>query len=158
MTTPVKLIKLSNGESLVCKLQVDEEKNYATIIEPVRIHKWMSPSDNGEGAFENATFGPWESFSENQIFHVAKSNIITVTLPRDDVINYYHSIIERLKSTPVERMDEPEEDDFTNKANRLRKLKDIVDDLNDKLGLDDSLTETEQVADYMYNKDKITKH
>ena len=82
------------------------------------------------GAFENATFGPWESFSENQIFHVAKSNIITVTMPRDDVINYYHTIIERLKSTPVERMDEPE-DDYEMKARRLRKLKDVVDDLNE---------------------------
>jgi|TARA_Y100000004_G_scaffold66797_1_gene74880 hypothetical protein len=157
MTTPIKLIKLTNGESLVCKLRVDEEKNYATIIEPVRIHKWMSPSDNGEGAFENATFGPWESFSENQIFHVAKSNIITVTMPRDDVINYYHTIIERLKSTPVERMDEPE-DDYEMKARRLRKLKDVVDDLNERLGLDDSLDETSQVEEYMYNKHKITKH
>ncbi len=157
MTTPIKLIKLTNGESLVCKLRVDEEKNYATIIEPVRIHKWMSPSDNGEGAFENATFGPWESFSENQIFHVAKSNIITVTMPRDDVINYYHTIIERLKSTPVERMDEPE-DNYEMKARRLRKLKDVVDDLNERLGLDDSLDETSQVEEYMYNKHKITKH
>ena len=157
MTTPIKLIKLTNGESLVCKLRVDEEKNYATIIEPVRIHKWMSPSDNGEGAFENATFGPWESFSENQIFHVAKSNIITVTMPRDDVINYYNTIIERLKSTPVERMDEPE-DDYEMKARRLRKLKDVVDDLNERLGLDDSLDETSQVEEYMYNKHKITKH
>ena len=157
MTTPIKLIKLTNGESLVCKLRVDEEKNYATIIEPVRIHKWMSPSDNGEGAFENATFGPWESFSENQIFHVAKSNIITVTMPRDDVINYYRTIIERLKSTPVERMDEPE-DNYEMKARRLRKLKDVVDDLNERLGLDDSLDETSQVEEYMYNKHKITKH
>ena len=78
-------------------------------------------------------------------------------MPRDDVINYYHTIIERLKSTPVERMDEPE-DDYEMKARRLRKLKDVVDDLNERLGLDDSLDETSQVEEYMYNKHKITKH
>ena len=44
MTLPIKLIKLSNGDSLVAKIDVNEDKEYATIKQPVRIHRWMSPA------------------------------------------------------------------------------------------------------------------
>ena len=46
MTLPIKLIKLSNGDSLVAKIDVNEDKEYATIKQPVRIHRWMSPAES----------------------------------------------------------------------------------------------------------------
>ena len=58
MTLPIKLIKLSNGDSLVAKIDVNEDKEYATIKQPVRIHRWMSAGPEAGGAYENATFGP----------------------------------------------------------------------------------------------------
>ena len=109
MTLPIKLIKLSNGDSLVAKIDVNEDKEYATIKQPVRIHRWMSPQQVPEagGAYENATFGLRESFSDDQIFHIAKREIITLTEPRKDVKIYYTKLLDRLKNTPVEKMNEP---------------------------------------------------
>lgn len=153
---PIKLLKLSNGESVVCRVKVEADKSYTTLIEPIRIHKWMSPSPDGEGAYENATFGPWESFSHEQIFHVSNRNIITLTDPREDVIVYYNKIVHKLKSTPVSTLSDNADDE---PMTRMRRLKEIVDDLNDELGLGDLNDTTEEdIAEYMYNKDNITKH
>jgi hypothetical protein len=150
---PIKLLKLSNGESVVCRVDADESKAYTTLIEPIKIHKWMSPSEDGDGAYENATFGPWESFSAEQIFHVANNQIITLTEPREDVIVYYNRVVDKLKTTPVASLTEDEDPMM-----RMRKLRDIVEDLNEQLGLGESETTEEDVAEYMYNKDNITKH
>jgi len=151
MTQPIKLVKLTNGDSLITKIEVTEEREYATLIEPMRVHKWMSPNSDGDGAYENATFGPWESFSHDQVFHIAKNQILTLTNPREDVIRYYHRLIDKLKSVPVDSFDE--DDEITN----MQKLKEVVDDLNEKLGLSGE-GEEEDVLEYLYNKDNITKH
>ena len=152
MSYPIKLIKLTNGDNLVCQIDVTEEKEYATLIEPVKIFKWMTPGED-EGAYENATFGPWESFSNDQTFHIAKSEILCLTNPREDVIIYYNRIISKLKSTPVERLAEDEEQSDEERISRIRQ---IAEELNRKLDLDDMTPE--DIAEYMYNKDKIIKH
>lgn len=151
MTQPIKLVKLTNGDNLITKIKVNAEEEYATLIEPMRVHKWMAQSEDGDGAYENATFGPWESFSNDQVFHIAKSQILTLTEPRDDVVRYYHRLLAKVKSTPVDSFDEDEE------IENVQKLKEIVDDLNDKLGLSSDGVE-EDVMEYLYNKDNITKH
>ena len=152
MNHPIKLVKLTNGDSLITKIKVNEEEEYATLIEPMRVHKWMAPNDDGDGAFENATFGPWESFSTDQIFHIAKNQILTLTNPREDVIRYYHRLIDRIKSAPIDSFDEDEDE-----IEKLRAIKEVVDDLNDKLGISGD-GEEEDVMEYLYNKDNITKH
>lgn len=151
MTQPIKLVKLTNGDSLITQIKVNENEEYATLIEPMRVHKWMAQSEDGDGAYENATFGPWESFSNDQVFHIAKNQILTLTNPREDVIRYYHRLLEKVKSAPVDSFDE--DDEITN----MRKLKEVVDELNEKLGISGD-GEEEDVMEYMYNKDKITKH
>lgn len=147
--TDVKLIKLRNGDNLVTKVSADDDKEYVTLIEPVRIHRWMRPTEDGDGAYENATFGPWESFSDNQIFHVSKAEIITLTIPREDVIIYYNKIVHKLKTTPVDRFDEDEPID------NVSKLKETLDRMYERMGINE---EDEDIMEYMYNKDKITKH
>jgi len=147
---PIKLIKLSNGDSVLCKVKESTQDGYITLIEPVRIHKWMSPTGDGDGAYENATFGPWESFSDNQVFHVSNKQIITLTEPREDVIVYYNKIIHKLKSTPVERLDDDDEP-----LRDVKQLKGVVDKMYERLGITE---EDEDIIEYMYNKDKITKH
>lgn len=152
MTQPIKLVKLTNGDSLITKIKVNENEEYATLIEPMRVHKWMAQDEDGGGAYENATFGPWESFSNDQVFHIAKNQILTLTNPREDVIRYYHRLLDKVKSAPIDSFDE--DDEITN----MQKLKEVVDDLNEKLGLSSGDTTEEDVMEYMYNKDKITKH
>ena len=152
MTQPIKLVKLSTGDSLIPKIKVNEEEEYATLIEPMRVHKWMAQSEDGDGAYENATFGPWESFSNDQVFHIAKSQILTLTTPREDVIRYYHRLLEKVKNAPVDSFDE--DDEIVN----VEELKKVVDDLNTKLGLSSADTTEEDVLEYLYNKDNLTKH
>lgn len=150
MTDQIKLVKLDNGDSLITKIKVNENEEYATLIEPMRIHKWMQQHEDGDGAYENATFGPWESFSNDQVFHIAKNRILTLTNPREDVIRYYHRIVEKCKTNPIDSFDdEPIEN--------VQQLKEVVDRMNEKLGFSVD-GEEEDILEYMYNKDKITKH
>jgi hypothetical protein len=148
MTDPIKLIKLTTGDSLITRIAVNEDAEYATLTEPMRIHKWMQQHEDGDGAYENATFGPWESFSNDQVFHIAKNKILTLTEPREDVIRYYHRIVEKCKSTPIDSFDDEPIENVT-------QLKEALDQMNEKLGI---TGEEEDVLEYFYNKDKITKH
>ena len=106
MTLPIKLIKLSNGDSLVAKIDVNEDKEYATIKQPVRIHRWMSPAGPEAGGAYEKNVRSFKSFSDDQIFHIAKREIITLTEPRKDVKIYYTKLLDRLKAH-VEKMNEP---------------------------------------------------
>ena len=159
MTLPIKLLKLSNGDSLVAQIDVKENEDYVTLKAPVKIVRWMSPGK--EGAYENATFGPWESFSDDQTFHISKNKIITLTQPRKDVKVYYTQLLDRLSEEPVEKLSAPTlEDEIENEEERkmkhLKRLHNMVEDLNESLGLND--TDKEDVLEYLYNKDKITVH
>ena len=93
MSLPIKLIKLKSGDNLVAKLDVKEDVEYATLVDPLLIHRWMS-SDDGGGAYESATFAPWESFSKDDVFHISKNDILTLTNPREDVIIHYNRTIQ----------------------------------------------------------------
>ncbi len=156
MTLPIKLIKLKNGDTLVAKLEVSEEKEYATIVDPMLIHRWMS-SEDGRGAYENATFGPWESFSDDHVYHISKTDILTLTNPREDVIMYYNKTVHKLKTAPQQRLDEDTENDLED-VMKLKKLGEIARDLNKKLGLDETEPTDEDIEDYYYNHQKSTKH
>lgn len=156
MSLPIKLIKLKSGDNLVAKLDVKEDVEYATLVDPLLIHRWMS-SDDGGGAYENATFAPWESFSKDDVFHISKNDILTLTNPREDVIIHYNRTIQKLKVTPHDRLDE----DSTNELDevmKLKKLGEIARDLNKKLGLDDNESLDEEIEDYYYNHQNTTKH
>ena len=102
MTLPIKLIKLSNGDSLVAKIDVNEDKEYATIKQPVRIHRWMSQVQK-QVVHMKMLRSVWESFSDDQIFHIAKREIITLTEPRKDVKIYYTKLLDRLKNTLLKK-------------------------------------------------------
>jgi len=156
MSLPIKLVKLKNGDNLVAKLDVKEDVEYATLVDPLLIHRWMS-SDDGRGAYENATFAPWESFSKDDVFHISKKDILTLTNPREDVIIHYNRTIQKLKVTPHERLDEDSEDDL-DEVMKLKKLGEIARDLNKKLGLDEPESIDEEIEDYYYNHQKSTKH
>jgi len=155
MSEVVRLVKLKNGDTLITKIDVSEEKEYATLKEPVLIHKWMQQDREGGGAYENATFGPWESFSGNQIFHISKKEILCLTLPREDVIMYYNRLIERLRvETPPSMIDDLDE----NSIERLKRLKSMVDDLNISIEPGDNAELQDEIEEYLYNASKITKH
>ena len=103
-----------------------------------------------------------ESFSDDQIFHIAKREIITLTEPRKDVKIYYTKLLDRLKNTPVEKMNEPAsleeemKDEEERRALHLKRLQNMVDNMNETLGLND--TDKEDVLEYIYNKEKVTIH
>ena len=77
MTLPIKLIKLSNGDSLVAKIDVNEDKEYAT-IKQLSQNTQMDVTSRSEagGAYENATFGPWESFQMTKFFTLLKERLL----------------------------------------------------------------------------------
>jgi hypothetical protein len=153
MTHPIKLVKLINGDSLLTQINVNTGEEYVTLISPMKIHKWMQQDDEGS-AYENATFGPWESFSSDQEFHVAKSSIVILTNPREDVIRYYHRLLEKVKTVPIESFDD--DDDIAEDFSNLRRVKEALNEITSQLGIADD--EAEEVMDYLDNKDNLIKH
>jgi Txe/YoeB family toxin of Txe-Axe toxin-antitoxin module len=85
-----------------------------------------------------------------------------LTEPRKDVKIYYTKLLDRLKNTPVEKMNEPAsleeemKDEQERRALHLKRLQNMVDNMNETLGLND--TDKEDVLEYLYNKEKVTIH
>ena len=55
----------------------------------------------------------------------------------------------KLKTTPVDRFDEDEPID------NVTKLKETLDRMYERMGINE---EDEEIMEYMYNKEKVTKH
>lgn len=142
----VRLLKLSSGETIITKIKITDDENYVTLINPVKVTKWMEQSRTGQGAYENATFGPFESLSDGNVFFLRKTDIVLLTLPREDVILYYERLVKSFevnKPPPLgtAKQEEKEEmqtvEEFADRLNRLGEM----------LGLDsDEEQELEEVT------------
>lgn len=91
-----KLLKISTGESILCK--VDDENifnDYLVVIsEPIVINIVRMPTS--KGTVETCVMYPWSVFSMDNTFEIATSQIIAVTDPSLSVQKYYTNYLENL--------------------------------------------------------------
>ena len=90
-----KIIKLSNGEDIVCtcmKSKNTEASKVLYISQPLRME--IRNKVTSKGAVEALTLSRWlKPFSQADDFHLAKSNIVTITDASYALNNYYNFML-----------------------------------------------------------------
>ena len=97
MIMTVKLIKLSNGDTVISSVKANENDNYITLNEPIKMIRISQQNPLSGKMYENVSFGPWEPMAKTQLFNIRKKDVLTISEPRPDMIRYYETLKLRLK-------------------------------------------------------------
>ena len=91
-----RVIKLANGESIVCTCiptRLDSQSNTLHIIHPLKME--LKNRATKKGMVEALTLSRWlQPFTESDEFDIEKSTIITVTSASYALNNYYNFMLE----------------------------------------------------------------
>ena len=128
-----RVIKLANGESIVCTCiptRTDETSQTLHVIHPLKME--LKNRITKKGMVEALTLSRWlQPFTESDEFDIEKSTIITVTPASFALNNYYNFMLESFNAADAEK-NEPiiqpkkedvyeEEDEFEN-TEEVRKM------------------------------------
>ena len=97
MIMTVKLIKLSNGDTVISSVKANENDNYITLNEPIKMIRISQQNPLSGKMYENVSIGPWEPMAKTQLFNIRKKDVLTISEPRPDMIRYYETLKLRLK-------------------------------------------------------------
>ena len=99
-----RVIKLANGESIVCTCiptRVDEASDKLHIIHPLKME--LKNRITKKGVVEALTLSRWlQPFTESDEFDIEKSTIITVTSASYALNNYYNFMLDSFNSADFE--------------------------------------------------------
>ena len=108
-----KIIKLSNGEDIVCTCidsKNTEDSQVSHISQPLRME--IRNKVTTKGAVEALTLSRWlKPFSQADDFHLAKSNIVTITDASYALNNYYNFML-NVHNESIDEDDKMSDDDI----------------------------------------------
>ena len=122
-TDSYKVLKLSNGEMVVCELNGHDDKMY-DIMNPLKMD--VVPIQSRSGIGETLNLTPWlQHFTDQKYFNIDKSHCILIADASVGLSKYYEYVMLRIDADwdgtdnliPEEDMDEEVYDD------RLREAK-----------------------------------
>jgi len=100
-----KIIKLSSGEEIVCKL-VEREHNRSYEIEnPLKIH--TVPKVTNDGIEEAISLQKWIHFAEEQVFLLEKNKVMVIAEASYGLSKFYEYCIGRMKAEHSDIGEEP---------------------------------------------------
>tara|TARA_Y100001937_G_scaffold82553_1_gene111725 strand:+ start:8857 stop:9273 length:417 start_codon:yes stop_codon:yes gene_type:complete len=134
----IKVIKLSNGEDIVCSLikgekQLPDKSPLLRLDRPLLI-KYV-PSMTSMGFKDYVALIKWASYTDDKIITIPKDKILTITNACDEVIRSYNDIKKEYDRPPVK----PESkkyirEKFTDEENKkINQIFNFYDDGDDTL-------------------------
>jgi len=100
-----KIIKLSSGEEIVCKL-VEREHNRSYEIEnPLKIH--TVPKVTNDGIEEAISLQKWIHFAEEQVFLLEKNKVMVIAEASYGLSKFYEYCVDRMNADYSDIGDEP---------------------------------------------------
>jgi hypothetical protein len=109
----IKIVRLNSGEDIIAEYTLDKKGKNVLLNNPMHIIFKRTPSGS---IMMILPWLPVELLKENVALIEAK-NILTIAEPKDDLITYYHKLLEQAKETLLNQPDilsqfeEIEEDD-----------------------------------------------
>ena len=113
-TTEYKLIKLVNGEDIICMVESDDSKNYK-ILWPLKLQ--VMPKVTKKGILESLNLSTWiQSYTEERVFDLPVSSVVMTIEPSPGLSRYYEYVVRKLMREENEEYsdwsDEINEDDI----------------------------------------------
>ena len=113
-TTEYKLIKLVNGEDIICMVESDDSKNYK-ILWPLKLQ--VMPKVTKKGILESLSLSTWiQSYTEERVFDLPVRSVVMTIEPSPGLSRYYEYVVRKLMREENEEFsdwaDEINEDDI----------------------------------------------
>ena len=127
-TDSYKVLKLSNGEMIVCEINDYDDKMY-DIMNPLKMD--VVPIQSRSGIGETLNLTPWlQHFTDQKYFNIDKSHCILIADASVGLSKYYEYVMLRIDADwdgtdnliPEEDMDEEVYDDLLREAKVDSKL------------------------------------
>ena len=126
--SPLKIIKLINGDDIVCVLpkeQLGEKSPMLRLSKPLQI-KYV-PQLTPQGIKDYVALIKWAAYTTDEIVTIPKDKIMTITNASGSMItSYFHLIKDYKKEEKVVKDDQYERTRFSDKQNE--EINEIFDD------------------------------
>ena len=113
--SPYKIVKLVNGEDIICMMEEDGDKSYK-VIWPLKMQ--ILPKMTKKGIMESLNLSTWiQSYTEERVFNVPVQSVVMMTEPSPGLSKYYEYVLRKLMNSDVEEQegdwsDEVDEEDI----------------------------------------------
>ena len=135
MTINVKIIKLINGDDIVCALPLDQLSSKSPLLrieKPLQI-KYVSQL-TAIGLKDFIALIKWTAYTNDQIITIPKDKIVTITTATEELIKSYTDVskkyenisIPKRENYQVEELSEDENDKFNELWDSFRDTKKIL--------------------------------
>ena len=112
-TSPCKIVKLSNGEDIICIIENNEPGKECKVSYPLLMQ--IVPQHTPKGFVESLRLSKWvQPFTDSSFFEIKSNNIILVADASPDLCRYYDHVLEKMdEEQAIELIQDNElEDDF----------------------------------------------
>jgi len=113
-TSPCKIVKLSNGEDIICIIENNEPGKECKVSYPLLMQ--VIPQQTPKGFVESLRLSKWvQPFTDSSFFEIKSNNIILVADASPDLCRYYDHVLEKMDEEDAHEIvqhNEFEEDDF----------------------------------------------
>jgi len=113
-TSPCKIVKLSNGEDIICIIENNEPGKECKVSYPLLMQ--IIPQQTPKGFVESLRLSKWvQPFTDSSFFEIKSNNIILVADASPDLCRYYDHVLEKMDEDDAHEIvqhNEFEEDDF----------------------------------------------
>jgi len=129
--SPIKIIKLVNGDDIVCSLpkeQLEEKSPLLRITKPLQV-KYV-PQLTPQGIKDYVALIKWSPYTKDVIISIPKDKIMTITNANGSMMtSYFHLIKDYDKEEKVQKDDQYERTRLSDGTNK--ELNEIFDDEDD---------------------------
>ena len=132
ITNPFKVIKMDNGEDVVCKI-VQEYKDAFVIERPMAINETTQFNEDVGEIVNQTGLSRWMNFTNDTQFIVDKKKILSMANLAPEVTYYYKNICEKLNVVEKHQIKTEEE-----VAQKMKEIKTKTGDMTIELGEQDS--------------------
>jgi hypothetical protein len=95
MTHDTKIIKLSSGEEIICKVVHNPEKDYMSVVRPMKLNSY--PKATKQGIEEALSLQRWIHFADADTFDVPKSQVMVLTEASYGLVKFYEYCVRKAK-------------------------------------------------------------
>jgi hypothetical protein len=135
MTINVRIIKLVNGDDIVCALPTEQLSNKSTLLrieKPLQI-KYISQLTT-RGLKDYIALIKWAAYTNDQVITIPKDKIVTITTATEELIKSYTNVskkyenisIPKREDHEIEELSEEENDKFNELWDEFRDIKKIL--------------------------------
>jgi len=106
-----KIVKLINGEDIICMMEEDGEKSYK-LSWPLKMQ--ILPKMTKKGIFESLNLSTWiQSYTEDRVFDLPSRSVVMMIDPSPGIQKYYEYVLKKLKhDEDIDWMDDINEEEI----------------------------------------------